>query len=83
MSDLAIGKIDTVNRLRIAKDQALLILTERKTRYEVIVKIDENVADPVDRVLTALKEAAGNDFEVLFKTITSDNGVEFAGLYTS
>ena len=71
-----------MNRLRIAKDQALLTLTERKSRYEVIVKIDENVADPVDRVLTALKEAAGNDFEVLFKTITSDNGAEFAGLYT-
>lgn len=73
-------KIDTMNGLRVGKDQALLTLTERKTPYEVIIKIDGKAADPVDRALTALKEAAGNDFKVLFKTITSDN--EFAGLST-
>ena len=75
-------EIDTVNGLRVGKDQALLTLTERKTRYEIIIKIDGKAANPVDRALTALKEAAGNDFEVLFKTITSDNGAEFAGLTT-
>lgn len=61
-------EIDTANGLRVGKDQALLTLTERKTRYEVIIKIDG--------------KAAGNDFDVLFKTITSDNGAEFTGLST-
>ena len=75
-------EIDTVNGLRVGKDQALRTLTESKTRYEVIIEIDGKAADPVDRTLTALNEAAGNDFEVLFKTITSDNGSEFAGLST-
>lgn len=73
-------EIDTVNGLRVGKDHALLTLTERKTRYEVIIKIDGKAADPVNRALTALKEAAGNDFALLFKTITSDNGLEFSRL---
>jgi IS30 family transposase len=73
-------EIDTVNGLRLGKDEALLTLTERKTRYEVIIKIDGKASDPVNRALTTLKEAAGKDFELLFKTITSDNGVEFSGL---
>lgn len=73
-------EIDTVNGMRVGKDQALLTLTERKTRYEVIIKIDGKAANPVNRALTTLREAAGKDFALLFKTITSDNGVEFSGL---
>lgn len=69
-----------MNGLRTKDDQALLTLTERKTRYEVILKIDGKAADPVNQALTALKEAAGKAFEYLFKTITSDNGTEFSGL---
>nr|WP_240668002.1 hypothetical protein [Enterococcus avium] len=49
-------EIDTVNGLRVGKDQALLTLTERKTRYEIIIKIDGKAANPVDRALTALKK---------------------------
>lgn len=62
------------------KDQALLTLTERKTRYEMIIQIDGKTSDPVKRALTTLQEAAGKNFSQLFKTITSDNGVEFSGL---
>ena len=73
-------EIDTVIGLKTGKDQALLTLTERKTRYEVIIKIDGKASDPVNRALTTLKEAAGKDFGQLFKTITSDNGAEFSGI---
>lgn len=73
-------KIDIVNGLRVVKDHAFLILTERKTCYEVIIKIDEKSATPVNRALSSLREAAGKDFERLFKVISSDNGVEFLGL---
>ena len=73
-------EIDTVIGLKAGKDQALLTLTERKTRYEVIIKIDGKASDPVNRALTDLKEAAGKDFGLLFKTITSDNGTEFSGI---
>ncbi|MGM0337042.1 IS30 family transposase [Enterococcus sp. AZ007] len=73
-------EIDTVNGLRCGKDEALLTLTERKTRYEMILKIDGKTSDSVNRALTTLQEAAGKNFSQLFKTITSDNGVEFSGL---
>ncbi|MGM0123769.1 hypothetical protein IGI37_001143 [Enterococcus sp. AZ194] len=73
-------EIDTVNGLRTKTDQALLTLTERKTRYEVIIKIDGKAANPVNQALNTLREAAGKHFHLLFKTITSDNGTEFSGL---
>ena len=73
-------EIDTVVDLRTGKDHALLTLTERKTRYEIIIKIDGKAADPVNRALKTLQEAAGKDFALLFKTITSDNGTEFSSI---
>lgn len=73
-------EIDTVNGLRLKDDQVLLTLTERKTRYEVIIKIDGKASNPVNQALQTLTEAAGKHFERLFKTITSNNGTEFSGL---
>lgn len=73
-------EIDTVVGLRTGKDHALLTLTERKTRYEIIIKIDGKAADPVNRALKTLQKATGKDFALLFKTITSDNGTEFSSI---
>lgn len=73
-------EIDTVAGLRSDKDHALLTLTERKTRYDVIIKIDGKASNPVNRALSTLRDAAGTHFELLFKTIASDNGTEFSGL---
>lgn len=73
-------EINTVYEVKTNKDQALLTLTERKTRYEVIIKIDRKAAVPVNQALLTLKNAAGEHFEQPFKTITTDNGVEFSGL---
>ncbi len=53
--------------------------TERKTRYEDIIKIDRKAANPVNQALLTLKNAAGDHFEQLFKTITTDKAVEFSG----
>lgn len=46
----------------------------------MILKIDGKTSDSVNRSLTTLQEAAGKNFSQLFKTITSNNGVEFSGL---
>lgn len=73
-------EIDTVIGLKKGSDHALLTLTERKTRYELIIKIDGKASDPVNYALTRLKNVAGEAFSHLFKTITSDNGSEFSGL---
>jgi len=72
-------EIDTVIGQK-SGDQALLTLTERKTRYEVIIKIDGKSSEPVNQALSTLQAAAGKNFPKLFKTITSDNGSEFAGI---
>ena len=76
-------EIDTVIGSKVASDPVLLTLVERKTRYEVILKIKDKTAQAVDEAIESLRQRAGESFSQLFKTITSDNGSEFAGLHTS
>lgn len=74
-------EIDTLIGARAKDDPVLLTLVERKTRFEIIIKIDEQNQPKVDQAMNQLYEQLGNHAEVLFKTITSDNGSEFAGIY--
>lgn len=74
-------EIDTVIGNKAKADPVLLTLVERKTRFELIMKIDEKDAKSVNKALLSLKERAGETFRPLFKTITSDNGSEFAELH--
>lgn len=53
------------------------------TRYEVILKLKNKTAQAVDEAMDSLRQRAGDAFNQLFKTITSDNGWEFAGLHTT
>lgn len=74
-------EIDTVVGNRAKSDAVLLTLVERQTRFEVILKLAGKDAESVDQAVQGLRERAGDDFNRLFKTITSDNGSEFAGLH--
>lgn len=56
---------------------ALLVLTERSTRKEIIRKIPDKTQESVLGVLDRLEKAKGNRFYKEFKTITVDNGSEF------
>lgn len=76
-------EIDTVIGSKAASDPVLLTLVERKTRYEVILKIKEKTAQAVDEALKNLRQRAGESFFQLFKSMTADNGSEFAGLHPS
>ena len=67
-------EIDTVI-LRKEKGQCLLTLTDRKSRYEIIRLIEDKTVKSVNR---ALKEVL-KEYEI--KSITADNGLEFARLY--
>lgn len=58
-----------------------MTLVERKSRYEVILKIANKISQAVQQALADLKETAQDQFPLLFKTITSDNGLEFASLH--
>lgn len=56
----------------------LLVLTERKTRLEIIRKIERRTASCVVNELNKIEQVLGADhFKEMFRTITCDNGVEF------
>lgn len=67
-------EMDTVIGKAKGKKQSVLVLTERKTRYEIIVKLWDKSCKSVVRALDNVfsKYPAG-----IFKTITVDNGSEF------
>ena len=55
----------------------LLVFTERKTRKELIFKIPDKKQETIKKVLDMLEDTYGESFKDVFKSITSDNGVEF------
>lgn len=56
----------------------LLVLSERLTRKEIIIKMKNQRADSVVRCLNGLERKYGKSFKYIFKSITVDNGVEFS-----
>ena len=67
---------DTVKSARSAKP-GLLTLTERKTREELIVKVDQATQGAVKEAFDNLERRYGGQFKIKFKSITFDNGSEF------
>ena len=55
----------------------LLVLTERRTRQEIIRKMPDKTQASVKKVLDQLERKYNNNFSTRFKTITVDNGTEF------
>ena len=56
----------------------LLVLSERVTRREIIIRIKDGRAETVVAALDRLERIYGAAFYEIFKTITVDNGSEFA-----
>lgn len=57
---------------------ALLVLTERLTRYEIIEPVKNHSAAEVVRALNRIEREMGASFYGVFHSITVDNGVEFS-----
>ena len=72
-------EIDTVIGKSEA-DEVLLTLDERKTRKRYIMRLPAKKAQCVIKALEILKEQYGDKFAQVFKSITADNGSEFAEL---
>lgn len=68
--DSVLGKAGTKARL--------LVLSERVTRDEIIMKLRDGRSITVIRALDRLERKLGDSFPEIFKTITCDNGSEFA-----
>jgi IS30 family transposase len=74
-------EIDTVRGLQTGDDACLLTIVERKTRFELAIKIDGKTSESVSKALKIVVDEFGKEnFSKVFKTITSDNGTEFASL---
>lgn len=71
-------EMDTVVGKRGKSKNSLLVLTERKTRQEILVKLAEHTMEQVCQALDSLERKWSNLFSVVFKTITVDNGSEFS-----
>ena len=59
--------------------QALLVLTERRTRMGIMILVEDHTAASVVKAINRLERKFGKLFYTLFKSITVDNGSEFAG----
>ena len=68
-------EMDTVIGKAKGKGQAILVLTERKTRFEIIYKLASKTASAVVHALSKITKAYPQG---TFRTITVDNGSEFA-----
>lgn len=73
-------EIDTVVGKKGKSETALLTLTERMTRKEIIRKIPNKTAESVQKTITELVKESGQYFSKVFKSFTADNGSEFAEL---
>ena len=76
-SEFGHWEMDLVESCRGGRS-AVLVLTERQTRQEVTRKIPDKTDDSVVAALDELERKHGPRFTAVFKSITIDNGSEFA-----
>ena len=69
-------EMDSIIGIRGTKN-AIVALTERKTRQEILFKVNDHTPREVVNCLDLLEKKWGDLFPQVFKTITVDNGMEF------
>jgi len=69
---------DTIVGQRSGKGAVVLSLIEKKTENYIAILIPGRTSEAVMAAMKALKEDFGDSFSKVFKTITVDNGPEFA-----
>lgn len=72
-------ELDTVLSTKEGKHQCLMTLTERKTRFEIILRLEAKTKQEVILKFKRLKKYLKNDTKNAIKSITTDNGTEFSG----
>ena len=71
-------EIDSIIGSSKGKKESCLVITERMTRQEIVLKVSDKTAVSTTKAMQRLKQKLGRDFNKLFLTISSDNGCEFA-----
>src|SRR5690625_6467024 len=67
-------EIDTLIGARAKDDPVLLTLVERKTRFEIVLKIEQQKQESVDQAMEHLYEQLGDQAETIFKRLRLENG---------
>ena len=70
--------VDELKAKQGVTKSCMLVLTERKTRDEIIFKLKDQKAESVVDALDRLERKWGDMFSKVFRSITVDNGVEFS-----
>ncbi len=73
-------EMDTVYSGKQTSKKALLVLTERKTRKEIIERMPDRTEESTIKALDRIERRFGAIFRKVFKTITVDNGGEFSNV---
>ena len=76
-------EFDSVLGSKNAEEPAVLTLVERMTRQAIWLKVRNHSAAAVSEAITQLRQIFNGHFSDVFKTITADNGSEFAELSAS
>ena len=71
-------ELDTVIGTKKGKHECLMTLTERKTRFEIIFKLQYKTADEVVKKFNQIKSFMKSNQNKVFKSLTTDNGSEFS-----
>lgn len=61
----------------IRSKASLLTLSERKSREQIIIKVEQATQEAIKEAFDNLEKKYGAEFKVKFKSITFDNGKEF------
>lgn len=70
-------EMDCVVGCKGGSKAVLLVLSERATREEIIIKMKNKTQESVIKAMDGLEQKYGNKFNNKFQTITVDNGTEF------
>jgi len=73
-------EIDSVIGCKYESEPAAMTLVERMTRESIWIKVKNHTAEAIDEALKNLLSQFGERYPQIFKSITGDNGSEFAGL---
>lgn len=73
-------EVDTVIGKKDVAEPCVLTLVERMTRMCIWVKAQNHTAEAINKALQKVLSCFAEQRDQVFKTITGDNGSEFAGL---
>lgn len=73
-------EIDSVIGRKVEGESQVMTIVERKLRESIWIKVRDHSAEAIDEALSALIDQFGDKYNEVFRSITGDNGSEFANL---